>query len=213
MSTASTEPVPARPAPRLGIILPARDEAAALPGLLGEIRDVLDARAIDAEVIVVDDGSRDATAACGVAAADWDVRFRVVSVRTSEPAAAGGQTMALACGIAAARGTVVAMLDADGQNDPADLPRLLDRFNAGDVDLVQGDRTASRCDGWRRRVASAVGRAARRAILGDRVRDTGCTLRVIDADVARALPLDRPGMHRFIPVLAASAGARIAERP
>lgn len=192
---------------RLSVVLPARDEAAALPGLLREILGVLDAEAIDGEVIVVDDGSRDATAARVDETTAADGRVRRLST------SGVGQTLAIGAGIAATGGRIVALLDADGQNDPADLPRLLARLGRGDVDLVQGDRTASRCDGWRRRLASGVGRLVRRAMLGDTVRDTGCTLRVMDAGVARTLRLDRPGMHRFIPVLAAANGARIAEVP
>ncbi|MFK7960489.1 MAG: glycosyltransferase family 2 protein [Phycisphaerales bacterium] len=212
-------PAPSRPGrretlpasgPALSVILPARDEAAALPALLREILAILDDLCVfgsDGEVIVVDDGSRDATAACVASAASADRRVRLVD------SGGAGQTIAMARGIAAARGRVIALMDADGQNDPSDLPRLLARLAVGDVDFVQGDRTESRCDGWRRRFASAVGRGARRLALGDAVRDTGCTLRVMDAAIARALPLDRPGMHRFIPVLAAASGARVAEVP
>ncbi len=200
----------------LSVVIPARDEAAGLRVLLPETAAVLAdagfAGDVDgAEVIVVDDGSRDATAAA-VEAAAADAAGRGVTVRLHRTAPRG-QSAAMAAGIRLARGRLVAFLDADGQNDPADLSRLLAARARTGADLVQGDRTAARCDGPRRRVASAVGRAVRRGLLGDPVRDTGCTLRLMPRELAAALPLDRPGLHRFVPAAARALGARVVEMP
>ena len=81
------------------------------------------------------------------------------------------------------------------------------------ADMVQGDRTASRRDGLAKRVASAVGRVARRIVLGDTIRDTGCTLRVFRREVLEALPLQFHGMHRFVPYCARLGGHRVVETP
>jgi hypothetical protein len=124
-----------------------------------------------------------------------------------------GQSRALWAGVAEARGPYLATLDADLQNDPAELPAMLNRLRGGGLDLVQGDRTASRVEGPGRRAAAWVGRAARRVVLGDTVRDSGCSSRVMRTVLAQRLPLHRRGMHRLIPALAQRAGAEIAELP
>src|SRR5690606_1627045 len=158
---------------------------------------------IEAEVIVVDDGSTDDTSRILLELASDRPWLRVL-----RRSAAQGQSAAMAAGIAAVRAPCVAMLDADLQNDPADLPemlRILRRENAG---IVQGDRSANRRDSWLRRRASAVGRGARRLILGDAVRDTGCSARVLRTELARQIPLQYRGMHRFIPAYCARLGAK-----
>ena len=124
-----------------------------------------------------------------------------------------GQSAAMKAGVAAATGRHVGFLDADLQNDPADLPRMLALLKEKGVDLVQGDRSAARQDTAGRRVASVIGRRARGAILSDPVRDTGCSARVLRADLAKKLPLEFKGMHRFIPAFCRVLGARIVEMP
>lgn len=195
--------------PELSIVVPALDEAQNVAALVEQVDDAIHAAAgIDAELIVVDDGSIDGTdrALLGLAASrPW---LRVL--RRSTPQ---GQSAALAAGIAAARGRFVAMLDADLQNDPADLPVMLAILKEHDADLVQGDRSRNRRDSWLRRRASWVGRAARWLILRDPTRDTGCSARILRIDLARQLPLQYKGMHRFIPACARLLGARIVEHP
>ncbi len=192
----------------LAVIIPARDEAEGLRRLLPEVRAAVDGLRRRCEVIVVDDGSRDATPDVVTEAAGRpgpEVRL----VRTSPR----GQSAAMAAGVAATAATLVAFLDADGQNDPAEIPRLLEELERHGVDLVQGDRTASRCDGAHRRLASWIGRIARRALLGDPTRDTGCTLRVGRRDLLAVIPLHEDGMHRFVPAMVAAAGGRVREVP
>ena len=110
---------------------------------------------------------------------------RLVVVRLSDtpPGRGLGQSAAFGAGVQAARGQLIAMIDADGQNDPADLPALLALMASSGADLVQGDRSGRRRDTLGRRVGSVVGRLFRRGLLGDTVRDTGCSLRVMRAEV------------------------------
>ena len=126
---------------------------------------------------------------------------------------ARGQSAALRAGIDAAAAPLLATLDADLQNDPADLPAMVTLLREQRADLVQGDRTAHRRDHAGRRAASAIGRLCRRVLLHDPVRDTGCATRVMRTELARRLPLDRDGMHRFIPACVAALGGRVVETP
>jgi dolichol-phosphate mannosyltransferase len=192
----------------LAVVIPARDEADSLRRLLPELRGALESLRRPCEIIVVDDGSRDATA--GVVADAAAGPGPAVRLVRTPPC---GQSAAMAAGVAATAAPLIAFLDADGQNDPAELPRLLAELDRHAVDLVQGDRTATRCDGVHRRLASWIGRVARRLLLGDPTRDTGCTLRVGRRDLLAAIPLHETGMHRFIPALVAAAGGRVREVP
>ena len=195
--------------PELSVVVPAHDEAGNLRRLVEEVRaGVLDA-GIDAELIVVDDGSSDGGGALLRELAETRPWLRPLSL-----ASRCGQSAALGAGIAAAQAGVIATLDADLQNDPADLPAMLARLrdDTAGVDLVQGFR-ADRKDAWSKRRAGGVARVARRLVLGDPVRDTGCSTRVVRAQVARCWPLGFAGMHRFLPALSAAQGARIVEVP
>jgi dolichol-phosphate mannosyltransferase len=191
-------------APEVSIVVPAHDEAESLEILAGEIRGALDGAGLDYEVIFVDDGSRDATPEVlrGLAAADR--RVRVVRQRRR-----AGQSAALDAGFRRARGELVVTLDADLQNDPADIPRLLAALPGHD--LVCGVR-ARRRDDWLRRVSSRIAGAVRNRMTGDRLADAGCSLRVYRAEILRRVPM-YDGMHRFLPILLRLAGARVEEVP
>jgi dolichol-phosphate mannosyltransferase len=133
---------------------------------------------------------------------------------TNTPKGKGnGQSAAFHAGIRAARGRLIATLDADLQNDPKDLPSMIAAMDMAHADLVQGDRSHARKDNIVRRVGSIVGRAFRRWLLGDSVRDTGCSLRVMKREFALRLPLEFRGMHRFIPVTIKDLGGVVIERP
>jgi glycosyltransferase involved in cell wall biosynthesis len=199
--------------PDLSIVVPARDEAGNIAPLVAEVAHVMSKTGLDYELLLVDDGSRDTTAEeirVEAAARPW---VRGITLPPGPAGRGHGQSAALLAGLQAARGAVLVTLDADLQNDPADVPRLLEMLRRERADMVQGDRTASRRDGLSKRVASVVGRVARRLVLGDTIRDTGCTLRVFRPEVLEALPLQFRGMHRFVPYCARLAGHRVVETP
>ena len=197
----------------VSIVAAAHNEQDNLARLLREITETLDATQAGYEVIVVDDGSTDRTAAVLVELAVEYSQLRVLRMRNTPPGAGNGQSAAFHAGIRAARGEVIVMLDADCQNDPADIPAMLDRLRACDADMIQGDRSADRRDNFVRRVSSHIGRLSRRVLLGDTIRDTGCSLRAIRRSVAMHLPLQYRGMHRFIPLTARQLGFTVVEMP
>ena len=163
---------------------------------------------IDAELIVVDDGSTDATLPRLAALACERPWLKVLHRDVPR-----GQSAAMEAGIRAATAHYVATLDADLQNDPADLPAMLGYLRAGAADMVQGDRTENRRDNVIRRLGSIIGRWSRRLLLGDPVRDTGCSARIVRTELARKFPLQFKGMHRFLPIHARMLGAQIIEMP
>lgn len=156
------------------------------------------------EFVYVDDGSRDGSAEALAALAKRDERVRVLRFVENR-----GQTAAFDAGFRAARGEVVATLDADLQNDPADLPRLLAALDRADV--VNGVRVGRR-DGLVRKLSSRIGNGFRNWLTHETVTDVGCSLRVMRASFLRRVKLHR-GMHRFLPTLLRMEGARVIELP
>ena len=193
--------------PELSIVVPAYDERENLALLAAEVRATVIEGGIRAELILVDDGSTDGTGEEILRLARENAWIRGLSLPHR-----AGQSAALLAGIRAARGEFIATLDADLQNDPADLPGLLAILRAGEADLVQGRRVPRRDPAMRRGV-SAVGRVARRILLGSRLKDTGCATRILTARVAAEIPLEFNGMHRLLPVYAEMLGARVREVP
>jgi len=195
-----------RPEPELAlsVVIPLFNEAGNVGPLLAELRASLAALPVGAEVIAVDDGSTDGTAAeLAIVARDWP------ALRVRRWAENRGQAAALWDGFAAARGEWVAMLDGDGQNPPAELARLWavrDR-----ADLIAGIR-AERRDPVLRRAMSRVANAARRLLLRDGVSDTGCSLKLFRREVAGSfLPIR--SMYSFLPAFARAAGYTVHEVP
>jgi len=192
--------------PTLSIVIPFRDEAASLGILYEELASALDAIGRPAEMLFVDDESRDGGPAVVLERAAGDPRVRLLCLTPQ-----AGQSAALEAGFRAARGAIVGMLDADLQNDPGDLPRLIEALETQGVDCVTGVRSR-RQDSWRKRLASRIANAVRRRVLGDGLHDIGCSLRVM-----RAAPLSRVklfrGAHRFLPALLQLEGARVVELP
>ena len=189
----------------LSILIPAYNEEACLGALIRETACVLHGLGRSFEILVVDDGST-----------DWtprllnDLRAEVSELRAVRLVANSGQSAALLAGFRAARGKMLATLDADGQNDPSDIPALIAKLDS--CDLCCGYR-ASRQDSWSKRIGSRLANAVRNRILRENIRDTGCTLKAFRAEWARELPMQFRGMHRFIPALMAMDGARIEEIP
>jgi glycosyltransferase involved in cell wall biosynthesis len=173
---------------------------------MSAIAQALDAIGLPAEVVAVDDGSTDGSFARLCALAAREPRLRIVRLARNY-----GQTAALAAGIEYARGSIIVSLDADLQNDPADIPKLLAALS-DDVDVVNGWRLP-RHDPWlTRRLPSQLANRLVSLVTGLRLHDYGCTLRAMRAGVARELQLYGE-LHRFIPALAANIGARVVEIP
>lgn len=191
-------------APWLSVVVPAFDEEENLPTLHREISAALDKLAKPAEIVFVDDGSRDGSLRVMHELAAEDPRVRVVALDGNH-----GQSAALEAGFRAVRGEVVATLDADLQNDPADVPRLLAHLDRADV--VNGVR-ADRRDTWVRKLSSRIGNGFRNWATGESVTDVGCSLRVMRAAPLRRVKLFR-GMHRFLPTLLRMEGATVMEVP
>ena len=197
----------------LSIIAPAHNEAENVAALIEEIDAVIETLPGDCEVIIVNDASTDATGDVLAQLAATRPHLNIVTLEPNGPQVRNGQSAAFHAAIQTARGERIAMLDADLQNDPADIPALLKVMDETHADLVQGDRSRNRRDSVIKKCSSWVGRMTRRLLLNDSVRDTGCSLRVLTSDLARDLPLDRPGMHRFIPIIAIKLGRTVMEHP
>jgi len=182
---------------QLSIVVPVRNEQDNILPLLEEIHAALAAGAGDFEVLYVDDGSTDATPARLAEAMAKYPRLRVL-----RHAQSCGQSAALMTGFRAARGEWIATLDGDGQNDPADLPRLIaarEGTAGANVRLIAGYRK-KRQDNWLKRVSSRIANGVRSRLLGDATPDTGCGLKLIQRSTCLELPyFDH--MHRFLPAL------------
>jgi dolichol-phosphate mannosyltransferase len=200
------------PADYLGlvsVIVPVKNEAENVLPLVEEIHRALDGRA-EFELIYVDDGSTDDTPAQLALAARRFERLRVIRHRRS-----CGQSTAVATGVHAARHPWIATLDGDRQNDPADLPKLLDALGPGrrtpGLNLVIGWRT-ERHDSAVRKLSSRIANGVRGGLLGDRTPDTGCGLKVFSREVFLRLPFF-DHMHRFLPALVLRDGGTVQSVP
>jgi glycosyltransferase involved in cell wall biosynthesis len=199
--------------PRISVVAPAHNEEENIDRLVQEVHDALASRGISFEFIVVDDGSTDSTRARVQALMKDRPWLRCVAMTRTPPGKGNGQSAAFHAGFRATRGEYVAVLDADLQNDPAEIPQMLDLLMAQRADMVQGDRSHARQDNAIRKIGSWVGRAFRKVLLGDTIRDTGCSLRLMKREIAVQLPLEFRGMHRFIPVTARHLGYKVIEMP
>lgn len=197
------------PATEISIVIPAFEEEESLPVLDGEVHAAMAAVGRPYEVIYVDDGSSDATpevlARLAAEAAAAGRTVRRVRLRRNQ-----GQSAALAAGFRRAAGDVVVTLDSDLQNDPADIPRLLEALEGWDA--VSGVRRRRR-DTWVRRLSSRVANGVRSRVLGDGISDVGCSLKAYRAEHVKNLPFVFKGMHRFLPALVQMRGARVREIP
>lgn len=185
-------------------MVPAYNERDNLAPLLAEIRAALPGRSY--EVIVVDDGSIDGSSETLRALRQQYPQLRIIEFERN-----AGQTAAFAAGFQAARGPIVVTLDADLQNDPADIPRLVDTLQRDGVTAVVGYRANRRDTPWKR-LQSRIANGVRNRLNGEAIRDTGCSLKAFRTDAVRSLPLFT-GMHRFLPTLIKMQGGTVTEVP
>jgi dolichol-phosphate mannosyltransferase len=198
--------------PHLSVVVPVHNESENVASLLEEIHAALDGH-LDFEAVFVDDASSDDTSLRLIELARRFPRLRVLRHRRN-----AGQSTAIATGVRAARGRLIATLDGDGQNDPADIPVLLNRWRTegGDSEaheplLLAGWRS-TRNDNWLRRLSSRIANGVRGRLLGDGTPDTGCGLKLLGRETFLALPyFDH--MHRFLPALVVRHGGRVISVP
>ncbi|MCC7268397.1 MAG: glycosyltransferase family 2 protein [Caulobacteraceae bacterium] len=193
-------------APDISVVVPVFDEEGAAPALAREIAAAFAGRAF--EIVFVDDASRDGTVAALSA-----LKAEIPQLRLLRHAKNSGQSRAVRSGVLGARGAVVVTLDGDGQNDPADGPRLVDALLAGPptLALVGGERV-KRQDSQAKKWASKIGNGVRRRLLKDTANDTGCGLKVFRREAFLRLPyFDH--LHRFLPALMLREGYEVAFQP
>lgn len=190
----------------LSVVIPIKDEKDNLRLLHEQLRRAIDPLGLDAEFIFVDDGSSDGSADVLQDLATADPQVKVVQLRRNY-----GQTPALRAGIDCASGEVLVTMDGDLQNDPADIPILLDHLRDG-YDVVLGWRRDRKDNLWHRKIPSWLGNTMIRWVTGVKMLDMGCTLRAMRRQAAEELSLYGE-MHRFIPVLAQNSGHRLLQIP
>ena len=191
--------------PNLSLIVPVYNEEENLPLLIDAIRKALDPLPYTWEVVLVDDGSQDSSLQVLTQLADEDSEhLRVVSFRRNF-----GQTAAIAAGLDYAQGEIIVLLDADMQNDPADIPKLLEKLEEG-YDLVSGWRKNRQDTYLTRTLPSNLANMLISRVTGVPLHDYGCTLKAYRREVLEGFRLYGE-MHRFIPVFAYSVGAKITE--
>jgi dolichol-phosphate mannosyltransferase len=191
---------PCTTAPTVSIVVPVRNESDNIVPLIEEIAAALDGR-WDYEIVYVNDGSADATAERLSAITAQRRNVRQIHHKTSS-----GQSAAVRTGVKAARGTIVATLDGDGQNDPKFLPELIMAIERGEgrVGLAAGQRVGRKDTGFKK-FQSRIANKVRSWVLNDGTRDTGCGLKAFRREVFLSLPYF-DGLHRFLPALVRREG-------
>ena len=203
---AKTPAKPAESAPDISVVVPVFDEEGAAPALAREIAAAFAGRSF--EMVFVDDKSRDGTVAALAA-----LKAELPQLRILKHRANSGQSRAIRTGILGARGDIIVTLDGDGQNDPADGPKLVDALMAGppELALVGGERV-KRQDSQAKKIASKFGNGVRKRLLKDTANDTGCGLKAFRREAFLRLPyFDH--IHRYIPALMIREGYQVDFRP
>jgi glycosyltransferase involved in cell wall biosynthesis len=193
--------------PDLSIVIPVYNEAGSLPNLIPELTGVLQQLGRRYEIVAVDDGSSDDSVAVLRRLQEQEPNLRVVQFRRNF-----GQTAAFAAGFDYARGEIIVTLDADGQNDPADIPRLLEVMEEGDYDLVNGWRHNRKEPFLTRKLPSMVANWLIANASDVHLHDRGCSLKAYRSDLVKQMHLYGE-LHRFIPEVASVIGVRVAEVP
>ncbi len=195
------------PVPELSVVVPCHNEADNLAPLVEAIRAALSPEGIAYEIVITDDCSTDGSWAMlrRLAAADPRIRAQRFEFNC-------GQSAALWAGLRAARGRILATLDADLQNDPRDLPNLLAALR--DADCVCGSRVAARAagDNWVRRASSRIANSVRNRLSGEEISDAGCCYRAFRRECIANVKFFKGG-HRFLPTLIKMEGFTVKEIP
>ena len=189
----------------LSIVLPVYNESGSLLGLIPELTATLRQLGRSYEIVAVDDGSSDDSVAVLRRLQEQEPHLRIVQFRRNF-----GQTAAFAAGFDYARGAIIVTLDADGQNDPSDIPRLLEVMEEGDYDLVNGWRQNRREPFLTRKLPSMIANWLIASASDVRLHDRGCSLKALRRDLVKQMHLYGE-LHRFIPEIASQIGARVAE--
>jgi glycosyltransferase involved in cell wall biosynthesis len=190
----------------LSIVVPAHNEESNVRPLTQEVSAALADMGGPWELIVVNDGSVDNTRAVLREEAGRCTQLRVISLKKRS-----GQTAALDCGLRNARGKYIAMLDADLQNDPRDIPKMLDMITAGQCDMVSGWRR-QRHDPWIRLVSTRIANKVRNLLTRERIHDSASGIKVFRRECISRVKLYN-GLHRFLPTLVKLEGYRVSELP
>ena len=188
----------------ISLVVPVYNEQANLPILIPKLVEVFDRLGSVHEMIFVDDGSSDGSRKILKEAASSIPSLRVVALKQNR-----GLSTALLAGMREARGKIIVTLDSDLQNDPEDIPRLLDYLDR--YDMATGWRQ-KREDPWLKRIASRIANSVRNRLSGERINDSACTLRVFKRECLQDIPIFN-GMHRFMSTLVKMRGYRIVEVP
>jgi dolichol-phosphate mannosyltransferase len=188
----------------ISVVVPVYNEEENLPVLIPQIAEVLRPLGKTYEMIFVDDGSKDHSRRLLKEMVPQYPQIRILGFKKN-----CGETAAGAAGIKEARGEIVITIDADLQNDPKDIPRMLDYLK--DYDVVTGWRQ-KREDSWVKRITSRIANRIRNSLSGEEIQDSGCTFRAYKRECLQNLKLYK-GMHRFIPTLVKMEGYRVIEIP
>jgi dolichol-phosphate mannosyltransferase len=186
----------------ISIVIPVYNEEENIKPLVSELGHVLKGVKKSSEIIFVDDGSRDRSFAILKEAASRDSQIRIIRFRRN-----AGQTAAFDAGFGAALGDIVVTMDADLQNDPHDIPRLLEKI--GRYDVVCGWRHKRR-DPWIKIVSSKIANFVRNKLSQEEIVDTGCSLKAFKRECLKEMKLFN-GMHRFLPTLAKMEGFTVTQ--
>jgi len=190
--------------PTLSVIAPLYNEEESVIHLHKAIRDALDPTDIDYEILFVDDGSKDETVAVCRTLTEQDPRLRLVQFRRNY-----GQTPAMAAGIDNAKGKILVTMDGDLQNDPSDIPMMLNKLEEG-YDIVVGWRHNRQDKLITRKIPSIIANRLIGKVTGVPIKDNGCSLKVYRAEIMKEMPFYNE-MHRFIPALLSVSGTRVAQ--
>jgi glycosyltransferase involved in cell wall biosynthesis len=190
--------------PTVSIVVPLYNEEESAPVLHKAIHQAMECSTLDFEILFVDDGSKDSTVAVCTELCRNDPRLRLIQFRRNY-----GQTPAMAAGIDNAKGEILVTMDGDLQNDPSDIPMMIDKLNQG-FDIVVGWRHNRQDKLFSRKIPSVIANRLIGKVTGVPIKDNGCSLKVYRADVMKKMPFYSE-MHRFIPALLSLSGARVAE--